>query len=69
MDVKPIVNTAIGLGATSLVLQSTKMLPKVTRTKRRGFRITPPSNKKMFKTGAGILVGGALLGAAAKAVK
>lgn len=69
MNIKPIVGTAIGLGATSLALQSTKMLPKITKSKRKGFRIQHPSSKKMFRTGATLLVGGALLGATAKALK
>lgn len=69
MDYKPIVGTAIGLGATSLALQSTKMLPRVKFDKRKGFKVKPTSTKKMFKTGAGLLVGTALLGATATALK
>ena len=69
MDYKPIVGTAIGLWATALALESTKMLPRVTRTKRRGLKIKYPSSKKMFRTGAGILVGASLLGAASNAYK
>jgi hypothetical protein len=45
------------------------MLPKVTRTKTKGFRIKPASNKRIFKSGARLLVGGMLLGAAAKSIK
>jgi hypothetical protein len=69
MDIKPIVGTAIGIGATALALESTRMLPKVTRTKTKGFRIKPASNKRIFKSGARLLVGGMLLGAAAKSIK
>jgi hypothetical protein len=69
MDVKPIVGTAIGLGAASLLLHSTKMLPKVKYTKKKGFKMKAPSTKKMLQVGTGVLVGGVLLDTAAKAFK
>jgi len=69
MDIKPLTNVIVGLGATSLALQSTKMLPRITRSKRKGFRIHPPSNNKMFKSSTSFLIDGALLDAAAKTIK
>jgi hypothetical protein len=69
MDIKPIANIIIGLGATSLALQSTKMLPRITRSKRKGFRIHPPSNNKTFKSSTSFLIDGALLDATEKTIK
>lgn len=57
MNIKPIVGTAIGLGATSLVLQSTKLIPRQRIQKKR--------TRRMIRTGTGLLIGGAFLGAMA----
>jgi len=70
MDIKPIVGTAIGLGAASLAIHSTKMLPKVSYSKKKkSFKMKSPSTKKMLQVGTGVLVGGVLLDATAKAFK
>ena len=56
--VKPLIGAAIGLGATSLVLQSTRMLPRYKQKRL---------SKRRVKN---LMMGGALLGAfAASSVK
>lgn len=67
--VKGILNAAVGLGSVALVAHSTKALPKVSYDKKGGFKMKTPSTKKLFKTGTDVLVGTALLGATAKAIK
>lgn len=68
MDIKPITGAALGIGATSLAIYSTKALPKVKKTKKKT-TIKAPSTKDLFNVGVGVMVGGALLSGAAKAMK
>jgi hypothetical protein len=68
MDIKPIVGATIGLGATSLMLESTKMLPKMKKSKT-GLKMSSPNSKKFFKTGTKVLIGSSLLGTMSNIVK
>ena len=75
MDTKPIVGAAIGVASVGLLANSLKMLPKNMRmriqkkSKKSKIGYPKPRSKPLVKGAVDLMVGTALLGGIAAAVK